>query len=112
MSEFKGTRGEYFEDNYVSYNGTKTIKVKYSDAQNIDEVLTINGYQRTKKDVEETTKLVLDAFKVRQQINCELSELKEQRDEMLQMLEEVYYTLENEGFTETRNNIKQLIKKV
>jgi hypothetical protein len=112
MSEFKGTRGEYFEDNYVSYNGTKTIKVKYSDAQNIDEVLTINGYQRTKKDVEETTKLVLDAFKVRQQINCELSELKEQRDEMLQMLEEVYYTLENEGFTETRNNIKQLIRKV
>jgi hypothetical protein len=42
----------------------------------------------------------------------EISELKEQRDEMLQMLEEVYYTLENEGFTETRNNIKQLIKKV
>jgi hypothetical protein len=42
----------------------------------------------------------------------QISELKEQRDEMLQMLEEVYYTLENEGFTETRNNIKQLIKKV
>jgi hypothetical protein len=42
----------------------------------------------------------------------QISELKEQRDEMLQMLEEVHYTLENEGFTETRNNMQQLIKKV
>jgi hypothetical protein len=47
-----------------------------------------------------------------EQINCELSALLEQRNEMFQMLEVVHYTLENEGFTETRNNINQLIKKV
>jgi len=112
MSEFKGTRGEYFEDNYVSYSGAKTIKVKYSDAQNIDEVLTINGYQRTKKDIDETTKLVLDAFKVRQQINFELSELLEQRNEMLAMLERVFKDMHNESQFIHKWDIDKLIKKV
>jgi len=83
-TNFKGTIGEYFEQDYRSYSNSATIRVKYADAQNIDDVLVVNGYQRTKKDVDETVKLVLDAFNIRQQINCDLPEFFERYNKAME----------------------------
>ena len=102
MSEFKGTTEEVIND----YDFIAVASGNYAVAK-----VYTNAFI-SKEQQEQNANLIIDAFKVRQQINIELSELKEQRDEMLQMLEEVHYTLENEGFTETRNNMQQLIKKV
>jgi len=106
MSEFKGTRGEV----KISQGETKDcFIIEVNDG--VDDwgiCATLTGFNIDRINAN----LIIDAFKVRQSINCELSELLEQNKEMLAMLQEVYYTLENEGFTETRNNIEQLIKKV
>jgi hypothetical protein len=95
MKEFKGTRGEVeiLINNEIgllitAMNGNKSIcSVWNSDT------------------LEEDANLIVDAFKVRQQINCELSELLEQRNEMLAMLEEVRKHYRS-------RELEQLIKKV
>jgi hypothetical protein len=98
MKEFKGTRGgfEILINNEIgllitAMNGNKSIcSVWNSDT--LEEERQANA------------KLIIDAFKVRQQINCELSELLEQRNEMLAMLEEYDHY--------TKKEREQLIKKV
>jgi len=97
MSEFKGTEetvnideNRIFADDYF-----QSHIAKMSDAYN-DEITEANA------------NLIVDAFKVRQQINCELSELLEQRNEMLAMLERIVKDEEQWSFSELR----ELIKKV
>ena len=117
MSEFKGTKGNIqmmFGGFSTKKNIPNMIQI-YATNENLEMICKVYKDEilhNKNQDFEANANLIVDAFKVRQQINIELSELKEQRDEMLQMLEEVHYTLENEGFTETRNNMQQLIKKV
>jgi hypothetical protein len=106
MSEFKGTRGNAIfinddvEKNYcVWVFGEKICSTQYYFSENN------KGYSLcSKKKAEANANLIVDAFKVRQQINCELSELKNQRDEMLEMLENI--------FDYSPYEIEQLIKKV
>jgi len=69
MSEFKGTRGEVyivFKDRftYIIADENKTISIAIKNTDNVDFDLA-------------NANLIVDAFKVRQQINCELSELLE-----------------------------------
>jgi len=80
MSEFKGTKVNVFA---LQYGGV--IVLQDEDFYQSNHILNIDdlGEEVVKANVD----LIIDAFKVRQQINCELSELKEQRDEMLEMLE-------------------------
>lgn len=85
MSEFKGTKGKcYISQNYHVWSESGC---KVADCSNT----TQSSIYRLKTDEEMSvnSNLILDAFKVRQQINCELSELLEQRNEMLEMLEEL-----------------------
>jgi hypothetical protein len=109
MKEFKGTRGEVKDvtielaDWSVCNVGTnsKTICSMFYEGVKVPDETLLNQ------------KLIIDAFKVRQQINCELSELLEQRNEMLAMLEELYEDVEcwsdisSYGYG---NKIEQLIK--
>jgi hypothetical protein len=96
MSEFKGTRGEvdYDKENQIvkKENGDWLSRLYYTN--------TVN-----EKECEHNANLIIDAFKVRQQINCELSDLLEQNKEMLAMLEEV------RKFYRSRE-LEQLIKKI
>ena len=109
MSEFKGTREEVeiLINNEIgllitAMNGNKSI-CSFWNSDTLEE------------EVQANANLIIDAFKVRQQINCELSELLEQRNEMLAMLEELYEDVEcwsdisSYGYG---NKIEQLIKKV
>lgn len=101
MSEFKGSKGFVRYKNYnfnlieISVGEKKVAEVKKCV---IDSELEANA------------NLIVDAFKVRQQINCELSELLEQRNEMLEKLE--YLSTDNNLDCDTLWDIKQLIKKV
>jgi len=107
MSEFKGTRGEVFEQQ-------RMIQTK---DEFICDIICLDG------KLQANANLIVDAFKVRQQINCELLELLEQRNEMLAMLEKLanlkyakdlygkndYYL---EVMPKTWKETEQLIKKV
>jgi hypothetical protein len=117
MKEFKGTRGEVISSptQVKRIDGTPlyyNIKIKNQNfiSTHRNEYLGIDEIQD-----EANANLIVDAFKVRQQINCELSELLEQRNEMLAMLEELYEDVEcwsdisSYGYG---NKIEQLIKKV
>jgi len=95
MSKFKGTIGEI---EITLHNEVGTLL-----SSNGKGVLTLWGKNR-----QANANLIVDAFKVRQQINCELSELLEQRNEMLEMLEK---SLKHNYFA-TDFEIEQLIKKV
>lgn len=73
MSEFKGTRGGVVLGDEKYYNGNKAYEIWHgNDGECVAEVV---------HKIEDAN-LIVDAFKVRQQINCELSELLEQRNEM------------------------------
>ena len=105
MKEFKGTRGEVKDvtielaDWSVCNVGTnsKTICSMFYEGVKVPDETLLNQ------------KLIIDAFKVRQSINCELSELLEQRNEMLAMLEKV---LEKDFDYDYYKEVQQLIKKV
>jgi hypothetical protein len=99
MKEFKGTRGEVeiLINNEIgllitAMNGNKSICSVWNSDTLEEEALA-------------NAKLIIDAFKVRQSINCELSELLEQRNEMLAMLEKVRKHYRS-------RELEQLIKKV
>jgi predicted Zn-dependent peptidase len=62
--------------------------------------------------LEEDANLIVDAFKVRQQINCELSELLQQRNEMLAMLELLVKNCNDSNRNDTIEDADELIKKV
>jgi len=100
MSNFKGTRGEVspLQDEYVLING------------NI--VANLESEFIHPKEIKNNQILIIDAFKVRQQITCELSELLEQNKEMLAMLEEILQQREDGRIYVYKEDMKQLIKKV
>jgi len=104
IMEFKGTNQIVSLGDEKYYNGNKAFEIWYgTDGECIAEVV---------RKIEDAN-LIVDAFKVRQQINCELSELKKQRDEMLAMLDKLSKSgLFNVHFPNNTNEIKQLIKKV
>jgi hypothetical protein len=104
MKEFKGTRGEV-KANY--HNGDCFI---VNDKKELILRVYTNEFVNIQK-TEKNANLIVDAFKVRQQINCELSELLEQRNEMLAMLEEILEAQES-GEVFHSYKIEQLIKKV
>lgn len=100
MSEFKGTRGE-------AVLRDKTDKFDYYILIGKKIICYSNSSTHTDKT---NMNLIVDAFKVRQQINCELSELLEQNKEMLQHLEDL---LSGEKLSEMAKKFtEQLIKKV
>jgi hypothetical protein len=107
MKEFKGTRGEVKDvtielaDWSVCNVGTnsKTICSMFYEGVKVPDETLLNQ------------KLIIDAFKVRQQINCELSELLEQRNEMLAMLENAT-EIPALDMDALRPDMIQLIKKV
>jgi hypothetical protein len=107
MNEFKGTRGEVeiakkFQLEVVGEYDSKFTAIPIFDAtRNI--VLVPTDFEM--REAKHNANLIIDAFKVRQAINCELSELLEQNKEMLEMLEEV------RKFFRSRE-LEQLIKKV
>ena len=114
MKEFKGTKGEavlYKPDHIGCINVSLDGHVGFGSFIEI----WYHQFENGKIEAEANANLIVDAFKVRQQINCELSELLEQRNEMLAMLEELYEDVEcwsdisSYGYG---NKIEQLIKKV
>jgi hypothetical protein len=102
MSEFKGTRGEV-KANY--HNGDCFI---VNDKKELILRVYTNEFVNIQK-TEKNANLIVDAFKVRQQINCELSELLEQRNEMLEFIQ---HCVDNDCFKYgNEDTAKQLIKK-
>jgi hypothetical protein len=106
MKEFKGTRGEVKDvtielaDWSVCNVGTnsKTICSMFYEGVKVPDETLLNQ------------KLIIDAFKVRQSINCELSELLEQRNEMLEFIQ---HCVDNDCFKYgNEDTAEQLIKKV
>jgi hypothetical protein len=104
MNEFKGTRGEVKKHK----NSVRTT-LFIQDGRNLIDVWGKGIALVTEEEMDANANLIVDAFKVRQQINCELSELLEQRNEMLAMLEKI---LEKDFDYDYYKEIKQLIKKV
>jgi hypothetical protein len=105
MKEFKGTRGKVFKEKLSNLsNGWINIKIE-------NATITIYPYngRKDKTITNANANLIVDAFKVRQQINCELSELLEQRNEMLEFIQ---HCVDNDCFKYgNEDTAKQLIKK-
>ena len=106
MKEFKGTRGD-------AEITRCQISERISVTSGLFQIAEVFSYDVLcgSNDTEEAkanANLIVDAFKVRQQINCELSELKEQRDEMLEMLESLRKHID---LCLYYNDVVQLIKK-
>jgi hypothetical protein len=104
MNEFKGTRGEVKKHK----NSVRTT-LFIQDGRNLIDVWGKGIALVTEEEMDANANLIVDAFKVRQQINCELSELLEQRNEMLAMLEEILEAQES-GEVFHSYKIEQLIK--
>jgi len=102
------TEGEYFQQKIGTYSGSVAIRVKHADASNIDDVLTINGYQRTNNEINASVKLALDAFNTANKCDMLPSELLEQRNELLEFVQMITITTQSES-TFIRAN--ELIKK-
>jgi predicted Zn-dependent peptidase len=66
----------------------------------------------TDEEMDANANLIVDAFKVRQAINCELSELLQQRNEMLAMLELLVKNCNDSNRNDTIEDAEELIKKV
>jgi hypothetical protein len=94
MKEFKGTMDEIVQNGANGVHTKKGICVALTHGANCK----VNAL------------MIADAFKVRQQINCDLSELLEQRNEMLAMLKRV--SVNYDKGTQTYLDMIQLIKKV
>lgn len=76
MSEFEGTKENVVLGDEKYYNGNKAYEIWYgNDGECVAEVV---------HKIEDAN-LIVDAFKVRQQINCELSELLEMYKECFEL---------------------------
>jgi hypothetical protein len=108
MKEFKGTRGDA---KITRCQISERISVT-SGLFQIAEVFSYDvlcGNNDTKEALANAN-LIVDAFKVRQQINCELSELLQQGNEMLEFIQ---HCVDNDCFKYgNEDTAKQLIKKV
>jgi len=106
MSEFKGTIGEavvYKPDRIGCVNVSLDGHVGFGAFIEI----WYHQFENGKIEAEANADLIIDAFKVRQSISCELSELLGQRNEMLAVLEKIFDEKEVESF----KDLEQLIKK-
>jgi len=91
MSEFKGTRGELEIENFRGLGSC--IDIVCSDTHEDYAYTLLQLYRKEQVDYKTphnaemvaNANLIVDAFKVRQQINCELSELLEQNNENLKV---------------------------
>jgi len=101
MSEFKGTIGGV----EIKINNEVGLLIGYDNIA----ICTLWNHETEEIKVANAN-LIIDAFKVRQQISCELSELLEQNKEMLAMLEKIYYS--NDINSTLYYEMIQLIKKV
>jgi len=63
-----------------------------------------------KEEIPYNAQLIADAFNVRKQIDCDLPELLEQRNEMLEMLKRVVSNKANINLFEIERLIKKLTK--
>ena len=109
MKEFKGTRGEavlYKPDHIGCINVSLDGHVGFGSFIEI----WYHQFENGKIEAEANANIIVDAFKVRQAINCELSELLQQRNEMLEFVEYVEKTMPSESLLQEK--AQQLIKKV
>ena len=104
MSEFKGTRGE------VEILINNEIGLLITAMNGNKSICSVWNSDTLEEEVQANAKLIIDAFKVRQQINCELSELLEQRNEMLEFVKYVEKTMPSGSSLQEK--AEQLIKKV
>jgi len=107
MSEFKGTKGKV--------EITKDLLSEFFVIETNDGIdnwhicNTLTNFDIDKANAN----LIVDAFKVRQQINFELSELLEQRNKMLEMLERMMknYDKGTQTYIDCQKLIKETNKK-
>lgn len=104
------TEGKYIEQDYRSYSGSVVIRVIRDGFDNTaEDVLTINGYQRTKNEIEGTLKVVLDSLQTTNKCGKLPSTLLQENEEMKSMLiDALGYVLH----IDLRENIKQLLTKI
>jgi len=90
MSEFKGTKTAFKKITTIGRTQDKNAYWKsiiLEDGSTLCEVKGVH-YGINNKEVKFNTDLIVDAFKVRQQINCELSELLENFDSAISLLKQ------------------------
>jgi hypothetical protein len=112
MNEFLGTKGKWI------YNNQLQMHSGYRVIYSINNVLIHKSENKnglSENEIEANALLIAEAGNIRQQIPFSLTELKRQRDEMLEMLEKIYdYYSDNERITGSLRSfvieIKQLIK--
>jgi hypothetical protein len=88
MKKFKGTKGQW----YVNGDKYATIESRNTDEKIVVIYPTIATVNSTFIDIEEfraNALLIAEAGNIRQQIPFSLTELKRQRDEMLEMLNSI-----------------------
>jgi len=105
MSEFKGTIG--FAE--VNPKASRNVRINGLTVANCSQGQSGDNEEEEEK---ENALMIADAFKVRQQINCELSELLEQRNEMLELLTHLrpIYKEDSEPYLKYEKQKEQLIK--
>lgn len=90
-TNFKGTRGKVKK--HLKYDKKYKQPVINIAVGNCDCVLTIwtglNKGQEIRKEELADAQLIVDAFKIRQQINCDLPELLEQRNKAVELLQKL-----------------------
>jgi len=111
MSEFKGTRGKVYlsENKSAILTENNSLIVRVFDGKGN---ALLEHKKQSQKIVETNANLIIDAFNVRQQINCELPELLEQKNEMLGMLELLITKKRNMVHPALCVEIEQLISKI
>jgi hypothetical protein len=96
MNNWKGTRGKW-----TSLTGQVMVKGEYHD----ENICRIN--KSTEAEINEA--LIIEAGNVRQQIDCSLHKLLEQRNELLKVLENIENLVVS---TETSQHLKETIEEI
>ena len=104
-TNFKGTKGKcIIRGNYITSIENGTIVEHPSvnlteDTKHLQEEFDANG------------ELIVDAFNVRQQINCSLTELLGQRNELLEALQSLYQRMDSHFLCQKNDTIFLKAKK-
>ena len=101
MKEFKGTRGNInmMVGGFTKKGDIPNMIQIYATNENLEMICKVYKdaiLHNYIQDYEANANLIVDAFKVRQQINCELPDLLEQRNEMLDLLSNINACIGNE----------------